>query len=131
MDVAQLIETAASMGTYGPFIPLIGACAAGLCTVALLAGTSRIHRKDLPEDFPLDGEAASPKYVLPFNQLYGSPDDDVEDMTKINTGQALPASTLCASAFEMFKRANIRVTQERKMKKAAKVPKSKKPDNKV
>lgn len=116
MDVAQLTEIAASYGTYGMFIPLIGAGAAGLCSAALLAGTAKISRKSLPEDFPPDGEAARSKFVLPFNQLYGTPEDEVEDMTRINTEQALPAATLCANAFAMYKRANAKVVQDRQKK---------------
>lgn len=82
---------------------ILSALAAGLAAFALLSGTAKVSRSQLPENYPADAEAKLDKYVLPFQQLdqagKGSP-QEIAQLAEQMKNQ--PAAHLGLTAFQKY-----------------------------
>lgn len=101
MNPLFLHDVADKVGNPG----IIGAIAAGLATLALLAGVAQVKKKNLPQNFPADPDAAQAKYGLAFTQLQEALTDSADKTD--NLLQALknnPAAQLSISAFGQYRK---------------------------
>jgi hypothetical protein len=103
MNPLFLHDVADKVGNPG----IIGAIAAGLATLALLAGVAQVKKKNLPQNFPADPDAAQAKYGLAFTQLQEALTDSADNDRTDNLLQAMknnPAAQLSISAFGQYRK---------------------------